>query len=390
MFRLSFFQNRFFRKTLTEFGFFNELPRELKIHILSQSSSIKDIHSLRKVNREFRGIVNSKGFWQAMYQNFFPYLYELNKNKIKDTWFDEFKKRIAELKEVDRRYHSLFLAAYQGKIHSLIPSMWHDIEPMLDLFFNNKTSLLTLLRVHKDKKALNAIFQLIKTKYTRDRISYDFFLKWALLCDQPFSIIKEIIGNGAHITGEDYWGSPLEIAINNNLITPDQKIIHYFLEKGAVPGFSSFLGAIVAGNNALVTLFLEKYKINGVEKTVLVHRKGATRAFPNQPVFIPGDMGRYSYLLVGQQGAMDESFGSVCHGAGRALSRTQAKKIASAEDIKVQLKEKGIIVKSTTRSGLTEEISEAYKDVKDVVNVIEGAGLASIVAKLRPIGVVKG
>lgn len=135
---------------------------------------------------------------------------------------------------------------------------------------------------------------------------------------------------------------------------------------------------------------VEKYKINGEEKNVLVHRKGATRAFPNQPVLIPGDMGRYSYLLIGQQGAMEESFGSVCHGAGRALSRTQAKKLSNADEIKQKLKEKGIIVKSTTRAGLTEEISEAYKDVKDVVNVIEGAGLASIVAKLRPIGVVKG
>ena len=148
---------------------------------------------------------------------------------------------------------------------------------------------------------------------------------------------------------------------------------------------------------------VEKHKINGDIKNVLVHRKGATRAFARgnpelaqkfqkcgQPVLIPGDMGRYSYLLVGLEGAMEESFGSVCHGAGRALSRTQAKKIANADEIKQKLKEKGIIVKSTTRAGLTEEISEAYKDVKDVVNVVEGAGLASIVAKLRPIGVVKG
>lgn len=140
---------------------------------------------------------------------------------------------------------------------------------------------------------------------------------------------------------------------------------------------------------------IEKYKIKdsgGVyrDTPVLVHRKGATRAFPNQPVLIPGDMGRYSYLLVGQQGAMEESFGSVCHGAGRALSRTQAKKLASAEQIKESLKSKGIVVKSTTRSGLTEEISEAYKDVKDVVSVVEGAGFAKIVARLRPIGVVKG
>lgn len=136
---------------------------------------------------------------------------------------------------------------------------------------------------------------------------------------------------------------------------------------------------------------------------VLVHRKGATRAFEpgntelaekfqktGQPVLIPGDMGRYSYLLVGQKGAMEESFGSVCHGAGRALSRTQAKKIAHADEVIQKLKEKGIFVKATTSSGITEEISEAYKDVRDVVSVVEGAGLASIVAKLRPIGVLKG
>lgn len=147
----------------------------------------------------------------------------------------------------------------------------------------------------------------------------------------------------------------------------------------------------------------ETHKINGHQKEVLVHRKGATRAFApgnselaerfqktGQPVLIPGDMGRYSYLLVGRQGAMEESFGSVCHGAGRALSRTQAKKIASAEQIKQRLSEKGIIVKSTTKAGLEEEISEAYKDVKDIVNVVQDAGLALVVAKLKPIGVIKG
>lgn len=147
----------------------------------------------------------------------------------------------------------------------------------------------------------------------------------------------------------------------------------------------------------------EVHKINGVEKEVLVHRKGATRAFSpgnpelsekykktGQPVLIPGDMGRYSYILVGREGAMEESFGSVCHGAGRALSRTQAKKLASAEEIKQKLKEKGIVIKATTKAGITEEISEAYKDVKDIVTVVEQAGLASIVAKLRPIGVIKG
>jgi tRNA-splicing ligase RtcB len=126
------------------------------------------------------------------------------------------------------------------------------------------------------------------------------------------------------------------------------------------------------------------------EKLLCVHRKGATRAFPGQPVLIPGDMGRYSYILVGTEKAMKESFGSVCHGAGRRLSRTAASKQYSADKLVSDLEHKGIIVKGASRKGLVEEAPEAYKDVADVVNIVHHAGLARKVARMRPVGVIKG
>jgi tRNA-splicing ligase RtcB len=134
----------------------------------------------------------------------------------------------------------------------------------------------------------------------------------------------------------------------------------------------------------------ETHVVEGKQKHVLVHRKGATRAFPGQPVFVPGSMGTASYFLLGQEGAMRETFGSCCHGAGRVLSRSAAKKGASAREIQKELESRGIIVESLTREGLTEEKPEAYKDIETVVNVVHDAGLASRVARLRPIGVVKG
>jgi tRNA-splicing ligase RtcB len=138
-------------------------------------------------------------------------------------------------------------------------------------------------------------------------------------------------------------------------------------------------------------------------RDVLVHRKGATRAFPaghleiparyrhvGQPVLIPGSMGTASWVLVGTEGAMRESFGSVCHGAGRMLSRTAARKGHNAKDVQRELEERGIIVKSETRDGILEEIPEAYKDVDHVIEVVHNAGLARKVARLRPMGVIKG
>jgi tRNA-splicing ligase RtcB len=135
---------------------------------------------------------------------------------------------------------------------------------------------------------------------------------------------------------------------------------------------------------------LETHTVDGKQNRVLVHRKGATRAFPNQPVFIPGSMGTASYFLLGQEGAMRETFGSACHGAGRVLSRSAAKKGVTAKEIQKELESRGIIVQSLTREGLTEEKPEAYKDIEAVVDVVHNAGLASRVARLRPIGVIKG
>jgi tRNA-splicing ligase RtcB len=148
---------------------------------------------------------------------------------------------------------------------------------------------------------------------------------------------------------------------------------------------------------------IETHTVNGGKKRLCVHRKGATRAFPpnhpevpadyrsvGQPVLIPGDMGRCSYVLVGTERAMEETFGSTCHGAGRVMSRHQAMKAAKGRAITRELEDKGIIVKGASRGTLTEEIPEAYKDVNDVVNVVHHAGISRKVVKLIPMGVIKG
>ena len=138
-------------------------------------------------------------------------------------------------------------------------------------------------------------------------------------------------------------------------------------------------------------------------RELCVHRKGATRAFPpghpeipagyraaGQPVFIPGSMGTSSFVLAGRQGSMERSFGTTCHGAGRVMSRTRARKQIGGKELRRQLEEHGITVRSASNRGLTEEAPFAYKDVEAVVDVVERAGLAARVAQLRPIGVIKG
>ncbi len=135
----------------------------------------------------------------------------------------------------------------------------------------------------------------------------------------------------------------------------------------------------------------------------LVHRKGATRAFPpghpdvpaayrhvGQPVLVPGDMGRYSFVLIGCEGSMRYAFGSTCHGAGRQMSRTQAVRETRGRDLVAELREIGVVVRYKGRDTLSEETSEAYKDAAQVVRVCEGAGLSKAVAKLKPFLVVKG
>jgi tRNA-splicing ligase RtcB len=134
----------------------------------------------------------------------------------------------------------------------------------------------------------------------------------------------------------------------------------------------------------------EEHEVDGRPRRLLVHRKGATRAFPGQPVLVPGDMGRYSFLLVGTETAMRETFGSTCHGAGRLLSRTAAVKAARGRRIAGELAARGIVARATGRDALAEEMPEAYKDVNDVVDVVHRFGISTRVARLRPLGVIKG
>jgi len=147
----------------------------------------------------------------------------------------------------------------------------------------------------------------------------------------------------------------------------------------------------------------ETFEFDGHEQRLCVHRKGATRAYPpghietpaayreiGQPVLIPGDMGRYSYVLVGTRRAYEETFGSTCHGAGRLLSRRQAKRQARGRQLLEEMRQRGVVVKAAGTATVAEEMPEAYKDVTDVVDVVDRAGLSRKVAQLRPLGVIKG
>jgi tRNA-splicing ligase RtcB len=148
----------------------------------------------------------------------------------------------------------------------------------------------------------------------------------------------------------------------------------------------------------------EEHEVGGARrKRLWVHRKGATRAFPpqhpeipqayrkiGQPVLIPGDMGRASWVLVGQPGSMAQTFGTTCHGAGRAMSRTAAIQEAGGRRIDKELEARGVIARAQSRRGLAEEQPKAYKNVDEVVDVVHRAGLSKKVARMRPIGVIKG
>ncbi len=148
---------------------------------------------------------------------------------------------------------------------------------------------------------------------------------------------------------------------------------------------------------------MERHTTDGRERTLCVHRKGATRAFPDghpdvpsryravgQPVLIPGDMGTESFVCAGTERAMAETFGSSCHGAGRVMSRSRAKKDARGRDLRSELDAMGVVVMATGKSTLAEEMPRAYKDVASVVDVVDRAGIAAKVARLKPLGVVKG
>jgi tRNA-splicing ligase RtcB len=148
---------------------------------------------------------------------------------------------------------------------------------------------------------------------------------------------------------------------------------------------------------------IEDHLVDGEKRRVCVHRKGATRAFPpghaeipaayresGQPVLIPGSMGSYSYVCAGAPGAMSCTFGSTCHGAGRRMSRTRAKKESSGRDLIGEMERQGVVVRATGMRTVAEEMPFAYKDVADVVEVMDDAGVSRRVARLVPVGVVKG
>jgi tRNA-splicing ligase RtcB len=148
---------------------------------------------------------------------------------------------------------------------------------------------------------------------------------------------------------------------------------------------------------------VEEHIVDGKAKKLCVHRKGATRAFPpghpdipkkytefGQPVLIPGDMGTASYILLGTQKAMEETFGSTCHGAGRVLSRKKAMLATGGRNITGELKAKGIYVMARSIKTVREEAPEAYKDIDEVVNVVEKAGISKKAVKMLPLAVIKG
>ena len=148
---------------------------------------------------------------------------------------------------------------------------------------------------------------------------------------------------------------------------------------------------------------IERHTVDGHVMEVCVHRKGATRAFApgreevpadyrdaGQPVLVPGSMGTASYVLAGTRGAMQQTFGSTCHGAGRNLSRTAARKQVQGKTLQEDLTRRGIRVRAGSMRGLAEEAPFAYKQVEEVIEVVEGAGIAKAVARLEPLAVIKG
>lgn len=190
--------------------------------------------------------------------------------------------------------------------------------------------------------------------------------------------------------GKDYLSA---MAAAANFAWANRQMITHFTRKS----FETVLGrsADEMGMRVIYDLShnmakVEEHSVEGAKRSVLVHRKGATRSLPGQLVLIPGDMGTASYLLSGLPTSLERSFGSACHGAGRLLSRTAASKKFKYEEVKGRLRQNGIIVESASRDGVTEEAPGAYKDVDEVVSVTEGSGLAERVARLTPMCVIKG
>ncbi|MFP3167087.1 MAG: RtcB family protein [Candidatus Nanopusillus sp.] len=203
--------------------------------------------------------------------------------------------------------------------------------------------------------------------------------------------------------GNNYWKSMSAAA---NFAWNNRQIITYFIRKSFQKVYNhpvEDIGLNVIYDVAHNIAKIEEHKVDGKKKKLVVHRKGATRAFPSgseelvedyrnigQPVLIPGSMGTASYVLIGSEKSMELSFGSSAHGAGRNMSRAAARRSFNYNEIIKNLEEKGIYVKSTTKEGVVEEVPEAYKNVDEVVKVTDELGISKMVVRLRPIAVIKG
>jgi len=203
--------------------------------------------------------------------------------------------------------------------------------------------------------------------------------------------------------GQQYFGAMCAAA---NFAWANRQVITHWVRESISQVFGSTPHALGMGlvyDVAHNIVKLEEYVVDGKRQNVIVHRKGATRAFPpghaevpakyraiGQPVLVPGDMGRYSFIAVGTEGAMRDSFGSTCHGAGRLMGRKQATRTLAGVDVAAELRKRGILVRAQDQRLLAEEAPQAYKDVAQVVTVCDEAGISRRVARTRPIGVVKG
>lgn len=203
--------------------------------------------------------------------------------------------------------------------------------------------------------------------------------------------------------GQDYLAA---LAAASNFAWANRQCMTHWVREAFADvfgGTAGDLGMELVYDHAHNIAKFELARVGGRLRRVLVHRKGACRAFPaghqqlpprfrpyGQPVFVPGDMGRGSYVMVGTERALEETFGSICHGAGRRLSRSAARRQVRPDLLRRSLAERGVAVRGVGDAALTEEAPEAYKDVSHVVDVVEQAGLARKVARLEPLGVLKG
>ncbi|HXW86073.1 MAG TPA: RtcB family protein [Candidatus Bathyarchaeia archaeon] len=202
------------------------------------------------------------------------------------------------------------------------------------------------------------------------------------------------------VQGQNYFAA---MAASANYAWANRHLIGHWVREGFEEIFGADVHLTLVYDVSHNMGKVEKHVMNGKERSFIVHRKGATRAFGpkrpelplqyqqiGQPVLIPGTMGTASYVMVGTEKSMDIAFGSSCHGAGRRLSRVKAKRTIRGSELRQELEQRGIIIRSDSDPGLAEEAPEAYKDIEDVVEVTHGAGLAEKVARLKPLAVVKG